>query len=232
MNVAVTTLTNKTVTLEKLPLTSTIAEVKARYQDDEGVPPDQQALWFPVPIGTEGGRVAPDFKWWRKTIEQLEPVLAAGMMARPLILGNDVMTLGHIGSLQNDGAEAESLVDCTVACYMILSLRASPGEDDNDPSGMVDAAWEDKDLAVLDLELDLGTEDADDSLRKAFRLFDSDGSGKLSAQELKGILTRMGDGNNQLSEADAQEIIDGADKDADGQLDINEFVNLIKSMET
>ena len=42
----------------------------------------------------------------------------------------------------------------------------------------------------------------------------------------------MGDGNNQLSEADAQEIIDGADKDADGQLDINEFVNLIKSMET
>ncbi len=62
-----------------------------------------------------------------------------------------------------------------------------------------------------------------DILRKAFSTFDKDGNGKLSATELIGILTRSG-GGTPLSRADAQAIIADFDTDADGHLDLEEFV--------
>lgn len=64
-------------------------------------------------------------------------------------------------------------------------------------------------------------------LENAFAVFDADKSGSLSATELKDILTR--EGNNALSEADAQEIISTVDANGDGQLNISEFIQLMKS---
>ena len=64
---------------------------------------------------------------------------------------------------------------------------------------------------------------ADDILASAFARFDKDGNGKLNATELIGILTRTG-GGQPLSRADAQAIIEDFDTDADGMLDLKEFV--------
>ena len=60
-------------------------------------------------------------------------------------------------------------------------------------------------------------------LRKAFSTFDKDGNGKLNATELIGILTRSS-GGTPLSRAEAQAIIADFDTDADGHLDLEEFV--------
>lgn len=60
-------------------------------------------------------------------------------------------------------------------------------------------------------------------IAKAFALFDTDSSGKLSVQEILAILTRSSTGS-ALSLEDAQEIIDIFDEDDDGELDLNEFV--------
>ena len=59
-------------------------------------------------------------------------------------------------------------------------------------------------------------------LRDSFALFDTDGSGKLSAEEFKAVLTRDNVGSLSLFEAD--ELLKAFDKNGDGELDINEFI--------
>ena len=64
LTVEVTTLTNKKVILTDVPSTYSAGELKSRFQDEQGVLPEQQNLWFPVPHGTAGAQPAADFKWW------------------------------------------------------------------------------------------------------------------------------------------------------------------------
>ena len=66
-------------------------------------------------------------------MSRLPPKLAAAMLADPLVRfgskgKHQLTSVGALASLQ--GGEGP------VRCFMILSLRASPGEDDEDPSGM------------------------------------------------------------------------------------------------
>ncbi|XP_062180861.1 probable calcium-binding protein CML21 [Phragmites australis] len=69
-----------------------------------------------------------------------------------------------------------------------------------------------------------GNEDAedDDDMREAFRVFDEDGDGYISAAELQAVLTRMG-----LPEAGCmarvRDMIAAADRDSDGRVDFDEF---------
>jgi len=240
-HVEVTTLTNKKVIIEAAALgDQTIEALKSALNDSEGVPTDQQSFYFPVADWIEGCQPATDFKWWAETQSRLEPELRDAMLAQKLIKGELVpadtgnnmgaATLGAIVAFQNDGAAPQYLSDVVVRCFMVLQLRASPGESDDDRSGMISLEAK-KEAAVTDVEL-MSEGDADEMLENAFAVFDADNSGTISVSELRDILNRMvggGYASEPLSEADAEEIIKDADVNADGVLDIAEFCKLMKS---
>lgn len=61
-------------------------------------------------------------------------------------------------------------------------------------------------------------------IRLAFRVFDKDGNGYITAQEFKHFMTTMGE---KFSEEEVDEIIKEFDKDGDEQIDYEEFVNAV-----
>lgn len=62
------------------------------------------------------------------------------------------------------------------------------------------------------------------SLKDAFRKFDGDGSGTIDASELKLAMEHMG---LRLSEAELAEMMASADKDGNGEIDIEEFQGMM-----
>lgn len=69
------------------------------------------------------------------------------------------------------------------------------------------------------------TEEAEESLREAFKKFDRDGNGYISPDELLYVVCNSGE---KLSREEAEELIGMFDKNADGQLSWEEFVEFFK----
>ena len=63
-------------------------------------------------------------------------------------------------------------------------------------------------------------------IRNAFALFDKDGSGALSVEELRSVLTRPGSGGPTLTDADVASIIADFDTNGDGEISLEEFAPL------
>ena len=61
-------------------------------------------------------------------------------------------------------------------------------------------------------------------LMAAFQNFDSDGSGKISGEELKQALTSIGE---DITDDQLVKMIKEADKDGDGQVDYEEFLKMM-----
>lgn len=66
--------------------------------------------------------------------------------------------------------------------------------------------------------------DAEDELLEAFKVFDKDGNGKISAHELRYVMLSSGE---DLTEQDIQEMVMEADIDGDGFIDYQEFVKIM-----
>jgi len=64
----------------------------------------------------------------------------------------------------------------------------------------------------------------EDELRGAFNVFDQDGSGYISAQELKQVLENLGE---SLTDEEVDEMMKEADLDSDGQVSFEEFVKMM-----
>lgn len=64
-------------------------------------------------------------------------------------------------------------------------------------------------------------------LAKAFRMFDKNKDGHISATELMTIITGFGKGDDKFSTKEAMEMISEVDKDKDGRININEFILLM-----
>ena len=64
-------------------------------------------------------------------------------------------------------------------------------------------------------------------LMKAFRIFDKNKDGHISASELIVIMTGCGQSGDKFSLKEAQEMIKEVDKDKDGKINIKEFIALM-----
>ena len=71
---------------------------------------------------------------------------------------------------------------------------------------------------------------SEDSIRDAFAVFDRDGNGTISAHELRRILVNPAAGCQPFSEEDISALIAKFDVDADGQLNVDEFVAAFNSI--
>ncbi|EAT43328.1 AAEL005222-PA [Aedes aegypti] len=65
---------------------------------------------------------------------------------------------------------------------------------------------------------------SEEELKEAFRIFDRNGDGLISADELRAALQSFGE---QLAEEEIEELLREADVNCDGQIDYEEFVKMI-----
>jgi len=65
--------------------------------------------------------------------------------------------------------------------------------------------------------------DSAEEIKEAFKVFDKDGNGYISAAELRHIMTNLGE---KLTDEEVDEMIREADVDGDGQINYDEFVDV------
>lgn len=68
--------------------------------------------------------------------------------------------------------------------------------------------------------------DTDDEMLVAFKQFDIDGNGQISREELKLTMTKL---CGNLSEEQIDHIVHEVDKDGDGQINYDEFVEMMSN---
>ncbi|KFQ66744.1 Centrin-2, partial [Pelecanus crispus] len=61
-------------------------------------------------------------------------------------------------------------------------------------------------------------------IREAFKVFDCDGTGKISFENLKVVASEVGE---DITDEELQEMIDEADVDGDGEVDKQEFLRML-----
>merc|ERR1711916_175482 len=66
--------------------------------------------------------------------------------------------------------------------------------------------------------------DSEEEIKEAFRVFDKDGNGFISAAELRHVMTNLGE---KLTDEEGDEMIREADVDGDGQINYEEFVKMM-----
>ncbi|XP_038597257.1 calmodulin-A-like [Tachyglossus aculeatus] len=99
-------------------------------------------------------------------------------------------------------------------------LKAIIGKVDTDGNGKVDFP------EFLSLMAQVMKEPkAEDGIREAFRMFDKDGNGYVSAAELRQVLATLGE---TLTDEEVDEMIQVADTDGDGKVNYEEFVLVLK----
>jgi calmodulin len=68
--------------------------------------------------------------------------------------------------------------------------------------------------------------DPEKELKEAFKIFDKDGNGFISAAELRHVMTNLGE---KLTDEEVDQMIKEADTNGDGQVDYNEFARMMVS---
>lgn len=93
---------------------------------------------------------------------------------------------------------------------------------DSDRNGVIDLH---EFIDVMQGHLHHASASQDDELREAFAVFDKDGNGMISAEELKSALLNLGE---KLEDHEVKAMIMAADRDGNGQIDYEEFIAMMK----
>ncbi|XP_078488474.1 calmodulin-like [Ciona intestinalis] len=126
---------------------------------------------------------------------------------------------------QNGSIEPEELGSVMTSlgyCATESELKDMIHEADVDGNGKIDFK---EFVRMMELKTNERPEQAEDEeLREAFKVFDRDGNGLISRAELSQVMGNLGE---QLSEKDLNDMISEADKNGDGQIDYEEFVQMV-----
>eukprot|EP00127_Corallochytrium_limacisporum_P001606 Clim_evm3s70 gene=Clim_evmTU3s70 len=68
--------------------------------------------------------------------------------------------------------------------------------------------------------------DPEEEIRQAFKLFDDDGTGKISLKNMRRVARELGEGMN---DEELQAMIDEFDRDGDGEINFEEFLAIMTS---
>jgi calmodulin len=68
--------------------------------------------------------------------------------------------------------------------------------------------------------------DSEEEIREAFKVFDKDGNGFISAAELRHVMTNLGE---KLSDEEVDEMVREADMDGDGQINYEGIIMYFSS---
>ena len=102
-------------------------------------------------------------------------------------------------------------------------LQDMINEADTDDSGTMEFT---KFLDIMSSRMKDTDTSIEDELKEAFRVFDKDGNGFISAAELRHVMTYLGE---KLTEEEVDDVIGEGDVDNDGQLNYEEFVKMMVS---
>lgn len=69
---------------------------------------------------------------------------------------------------------------------------------------------------------------SDDNIHQVFNYFDENGDGKISAEELKNRIRKVGGEEQQLSDEEAEMAVRLSDADGDGMLGLDDFTKMMK----
>ena len=81
-----------------------------------------------------------------------------------------------------------------------------------------------KSLYINTFAITCVTNSCEEGLLEAFRVFDKDGNGFISASELRHVMTNLGE---KLTDEEVDEMIKEADIDGDGLVNYEEFVTMM-----
>uniref|UniRef100_A0A0D9VA82 EF-hand domain-containing protein n=1 Tax=Leersia perrieri TaxID=77586 RepID=A0A0D9VA82_9ORYZ len=83
-------------------------------------------------------------------------------------------------------------------------------------------------VAAIAAEAEVGGEEEEEELREAFKVFDADGDGRITAEELRGVMLAIlgGDGVG-CSLDDCRRMIGGVDADGDGFVGFQDFSRMM-----
>ena len=74
------------------------------------------------------------------------------------------------------------------------------------------------------MALKMAEANVEDEILEAFKVFDKDGNGLISARELKHVMGNLGE---SLSEDEVEAMIKEADTDGDGSINYAEFFTMV-----
>ncbi|XP_030371734.1 caltractin-like [Scaptodrosophila lebanonensis] len=127
--------------------------------------------------------------------------------------------------------ESTGLIEVKELKVAIRALGFEPKKDEI-KSMMAEIDKKDSDQICYDDFLHLMTikmteKDSNEDILKAFRLFDDDGTGKVSFRNLKRVANEL---REELTDEELREMIDEADVDNDGEVNQEEFLRLMKTI--